>query len=626
MRPQLDHSPTVAPAAWVEMARQLTSAFLFLDEHTPVVHLDIKPDNVFYLFDAPRRRYHYWLGDFGICSVDHAAATPTSAEMRSGSAQYMPPRASAWHHRRGATLRAVSLFQFFATLVDMLRLPPSPSSPKSHHLSDATRADAAPNVAARLAQEAPELPPLPRVCADALLDTEPADMGARLTRLRDLLVDALHPSTHRTGVCLDWGAVAADGRVVAPRFLPEDEADHIDEADPVTQRTASTADIQGMRLARRLGQGSYGVAFLGRLQTPHLGEQPLVVKLPKALVADAFLPPHPADLPPDTTVADALLPAPRPKADGTPVDMEQLRREFLRECRCAARFLEPRGVYAARSHKGIGPVLTPVPGDQWRALREEARAWRAHLGAGHWHQILHLDTTLPALLSAPADGSLQDLQEQPALRALLLFDDRAEGPSPLWLRIAEQLAEAVSFMRASVDITHVDLKPANILYVARAGMVAATLECRISDYGMCHPRDMTTYADARGRLPGTALYCPTANAAVNKWDGRGTMGDLSLFQTATTLLDLLDGAGAHGFLSTAPPGSAHRCVRVADALRERGHPLMVAVAVRSQRVGNWREPLYELVCMALDAPEKQRPRFERFEERLLELAPSDDEP
>ena len=227
MRSQLSlptpDSGEAAPAAWRDMARQLTSAVLFLLEHTLVVHLDIKPDNVFFVFfDDARQRYHYWLGDFGICSVRGADKLCDANALAAGSLQYMPARPREWLHI--GTLRALSLFQFFATLADMIHWP--------GFLSDG---NPPPNVASRLAKKQPSVPQGPlRVCVDAVLHTPPNAMDGRLTELRDALVTSLISSRRtpsRTGVCFDWGAVSDAGGVVAPHYLPRQEAEDSDDDD-----------------------------------------------------------------------------------------------------------------------------------------------------------------------------------------------------------------------------------------------------------------------------------------------------------------------------------------------------------------------------------------------------------
>jgi serine/threonine protein kinase len=218
MKPQLDFSPDHTPAAWLDMARQLTSAWLFLDEHTPVVHLDIKPDNIFYhTLDAPRQRFHYWLGDFGICAVDGARQLCDEAALRLGSVQYMPPssHASMTKWLRKGSLRELSLFQYFATLADMVRLPPSDTSGRRpHFLSDG--AHSTPVVAQRLERERPpQMPPPLSICTHALLECEPHELPAQFKALHALLFAVVEPQQRPASV-----ASAASTEAAAADALP----------------------------------------------------------------------------------------------------------------------------------------------------------------------------------------------------------------------------------------------------------------------------------------------------------------------------------------------------------------------------------------------------------------------
>ena len=174
----------VMPAAWTEMAAQLTSAVVFLEEHTQVVHLDIKPDNVFC-----RDRHHFWLGDFGICALDAREKAVGLKDLRAGSVQYLPgpDNDEAWVGV--GTLGRLSTFQFIATLLDMLRVPPSASRRQAHFLSDGSRKSPSPIIAERLRAELPyplaDMPAPLRVLASALL--EGASAPGRVPALAELL-------------------------------------------------------------------------------------------------------------------------------------------------------------------------------------------------------------------------------------------------------------------------------------------------------------------------------------------------------------------------------------------------------------------------------------------------------
>ena len=616
MRSQLSlptpDSGEAAPAAWRDMARQLTSAVLFLLEHTLVVHLDIKPDNVFFVFfDDARQRYHYWLGDFGICSVRGADKLCDANALAAGSLQYMPARPREWLHI--GTLRALSLFQFFATLADMIHWP--------GFLSDG---NPPPNVASRLAKKQPSVPQGPlRVCVDAVLHTPPNAMDARLTELRDALVTSLISSSRtpsRTGVCFDWGAVSDAGGVVAPHYLPQQEAEDSDDDDKyiaagdVHQRTAERGDIAArLQLSEYLGEGSFGAAFLCGFADED-NDAAYVVKLPldivrddaKALSRDLHLP---------MPIGDALRPPPR-GVDGD-TWRQGMQTAFKKECANAARFLEPECLWALRDEDGTAAVTFPIPNDLWRGLRREVRRWRALPGARFWHRIRHLDVSIPALLSERADGSLFTLQRDHP--RLLAYTGRS-GPSALWMRIVKQVADGLQFMIDHVPLVHLDIKPDNILYLLPPLTLDADghptrteeqrmqwLTCRIGDYGICAPKGARIPELRGGHVHGTPGYVPPPIARRNGWFLGEPMCALALFQFAATAVNLLYGAGSSGgFILEDSGGSIASNLETLQ--RDLGRP--------RQRIDTWRAPVHTLCRMLKSAPDEQTRLFQRMQSEL----------
>jgi serine/threonine protein kinase len=421
----------------------------------------------------------------------------------------------------------------------------------------------------------------------------------------------MHHRNHlaRQAVSLDWGAYYADGQQAAPKFLPVDtEPD--DEAvlasgGHVWQQSATTTDLHGMVVHKLLGAGSFGVAF-----SATLAGQEVVVKLPKALVAPAFQSDTLAEG--AYAIRDILL----PQQKLSDAEMQMLRKDFEGECRNAAHFLEPPALRIVRSDNGIGPVTKPMQRQNWRALRNEVRRWRMMMGQSQWHKILHFDSSIPALISDRADGTLADLRM--SARPQFAFSVE-EGPSLLWRHIAEQLNDAMTFMRLCVDMVHVDLKPQNILYVIRqpGRVLEDSVECKISDYGLCYPRGAIVRGNKRGQVMGTPLYSPSPEQVLRHWSGKQAVTALSMFQYAATLLDLLDGAGVYGYLSEVGVGGRRRkCI--SDTLKgANGQPLMSSI-IMGRDGDSWRTPLFHLASMMFDGPERQVPLFKEFETALLE--------
>jgi hypothetical protein len=262
---------------------------------------------------------------------------------------------------------------------------------------------------------------------------------------------------------------------------------------------------------------------------------------------------------------------------------EQARLAFCKEVHNAELMLEPRSMrdfrYTVSVQQQPSPPPPPSPPhhQHYYYVEEESRArrkWRlvgtpvrglteaqrlqvsmhqhlmrAHPGFHHMHRVLHLDRSLPAIISEKADGDLLSLSKREAKWLTL-----AHGkPLPaLWVRICAQLATAFEYMGAHSVLSHVDLKPENVLYQwghhhhhhgPANKPPTIELRCMLSDYGICATHDDTL--DSRQYFPGTPLYNPRGDN-FTEWKRQGsTMRQLSAFQFATTALDLL--SFEHGY-------------------------------------------------------------------------------
>jgi serine/threonine protein kinase len=121
---------------WRRVVEHLCAAVEFIDRHTALAHMDIKPDNVFVVLEddaAEAKKKVYRLGDYGICRPKADAVTyfwsddqPPTLEM-CGSPLYNPPspddRAQQKRSRNSMTYGQATCFQCFATLLATLYLP-----------------------------------------------------------------------------------------------------------------------------------------------------------------------------------------------------------------------------------------------------------------------------------------------------------------------------------------------------------------------------------------------------------------------------------------------------------------------------------------------------------------------
>ena len=407
------------------------------------------------------------------------------------------------------------------------------------------------------------------------------------------------PTTHRTALCMDAGAAVVyddkhddDDEVLMqgetfPSFFSADLAKLASKSPPlsahISQTTIHQADLRrGCRLLHKLGAGSFGTAYLCQLGAPlcpYDTSSQVVIKLPNDVLT-RLAKAHAMGLLTGLVHASHVM----ERLDTRHAIMKTVRAEFTEEMHNAEAFLEPTCLHAMRAaaygleHRPeekapwVGLPLKDLSAVEYLRYLKERTRLRTHPGFYHMHQVLHFDASIPAILSDYADGSLRDLQklclgnpnvtwlDAPTLKqhAPVVGNRFPESvsavtPPPLWTQIAAQMAAAVDYMRTFSPITHVDLKPGNVLFRLhgqgggdihqRAGADALTppsIRCMVSDYGMCKPKDGRI--DSRGGLPGTAFYNPPLAFSRGKlWLGTQTVlwQYLTFFQFFTCLADLL---------------------------------------------------------------------------------------
>ena len=276
------------------------------------------------------------------------------------------------------------------------------------------------------------------------------------------------------------------------------DADFFRGGEARTQTEVSSAQLRAeLRLLRTMGSGEFGVAFLARFR----GKE-WVIKLPRAQTDLSVLTP--------CTVDQAL------SVPLTPDERARVERQFAKECHNAECVLDAPLLRTQRR-------LTDLTDDEYAAVCAARLQWRSLRGYQHMHPVVHYDAELPLLMSLPAEDTIAALR--------VTVDATMARPPSEWFDVAWQLSEAVAFLRAHPRLAHIDIKPANVLFVRRA---ANAVHCWLSDYGDLFPVDDRTRFEG-----GTALYHPHALFQSRLMAAGATYGQRSLYAYYATLVDLL---------------------------------------------------------------------------------------
>ena len=176
-------------------------------------------------------------------------------------------------------------------------------------------------------------------------------------------------------------------------------------------------------------------------------------------------------------------------------------------------------------------------------MKKEAAQIEVHMGHRHILPILHLDYSIPAIISQRCTGNLMNLRlENPfAFRSNNDINDF----SLLWRNIAAQLGIAIDFI-LSRGLAHVDIKPENIFYEwGNEGEIFVL----VGDFGKCEPVGDKLYSHKNwDKMPrGTRRYMPKMLYRMQSVLPPDTKLDyyvlnpikLSLFQYAATMVSLI---------------------------------------------------------------------------------------
>jgi hypothetical protein len=101
---------------------------------------------------------------------------------------------------------------------------------------------------------------------------------------------------------------------------------------------------------------------------------------------------------------------------------------------------------------------------------DERAEWQSQPGYTHLHPVVGFRDGV--LVSQGADGTIAELAER--------FDPRT-SPGPVWMRVAWQLSEAVTFLFETARLAHVNIRPKHVLFV-RDGPSRRSPHVWLSDY------------------------------------------------------------------------------------------------------------------------------------------------
>ena len=308
-----------------------------------------------------------------------------------------------------------------------------------------------------------------------------------------------------------------------------------DTENRIHQHEMTTEDLlQGIKINKFLGEGSFGAAFTCEFSNPHkFGViSYYVIKLPINLITRI---PHYKTSLQDKTLGeisrhffknDDSLYAMDIMNSAFSIDKQDSIRDFRQEIHNAEAILQPP-VYKLRPllkprqppvstsahHSDAGTSLKNLTADEYAQLIREMQNIRQQPGHAHWHPVLHVDLTIPCIISAQADGSLNQLVQQMTdtqhREMYFQFGDAGQENLPkIWLTIAYQTGLAIEYMFEYSDKVHCDIKPENILYRFDGMENNKKLHLWISDYGICADNARIPSSIVFQRFPGTPYFTP----------------------------------------------------------------------------------------------------------------------
>ena len=233
--------------------------------------------------------------------------------------------------------------------------------------------------------------------------------------------------------------------------------------------------IADLELMRRLGSGSYGVAYSCRLPAV-FGPQPFVIKISKRLVEAGLVL---ANMNTRRILVRPLYTAAQCQVHARAV--RDLKEEFTNY----ERIMDPLSPHL----QGASLTMGITRAEHNDMLQREA-AMQQHPGHAHIHRIFHMDLQIPAILSERCDGTLDGLRAA----ASNLFEARFDNATQqwqfadLWKQVGREICDAVDYIRTR-GLVHLDVKMQNILYIGNGNN---TYGFKLGDYGLLEDDAVTT--------------------------------------------------------------------------------------------------------------------------------------
>ena len=353
-------------------------------------------------------------------------------------------------------------------------------------------------------------------------------------------------------------------------FLHHDEVHQQkikDDFNRIHQHEMTTNELMdGIRITKFLGEGSFGVAFSCEFSNPHQAglTSSYVIKLPVKLIEK--IPEYRTRLV-DQPLRDIFsMHLSQAQRSSLKTVLLYAIRDFRYETQNAEAILQPP-IYKLRQilhtrqlkpHKSdrhanlldAGKNLQNLTVEEYAKLIKDMGEIRQHPGHAHWHPILHVDLTIPCIISSHADGTLSELvqcmTEKGHGEMYFHIGNERQHPNPpkIWLTIAYQMGLAIEYMKEFSEKVHSDIKPENVLYRFEAldGVGKdRKLHLWISDYGICEDKGPISNEIIQTRhFNGTICFTPQVRDNAG-WlvDPRPPYVAVTIYQYMMTLITSL---------------------------------------------------------------------------------------
>ena len=321
------------------------------------------------------------------------------------------------------------------------------------------------------------------------------------------------------------------GRTRTPRtalYLDFDAPPEVDMSQNAYSDPDAGPFLRDCLLGRSLSAGSFGAAFRIARDANDNGQNDAlvrewVIKLPRALLKHGL---YPRD---DTSGPDVYLGDAIETMGVSANTRNRAFADFEAEFENAEAILEPPTF--RRANQGGGRIVRMLA-HNWDRLMDQRDQWKALAGYKHLHPVLHYEASLPALISARADGTLFELRQERFYLYALCLQPNGDAHG-VWYDLARQITSAVTFILACTPLAHIDIKLSNIFFTRIAAGQGHTVLLQLGDYGMCRPKEDTVGRYTwNGTPPYNPLEAPGRLATI-------TYAAQSVFQLAASLFAIL---------------------------------------------------------------------------------------